>query len=273
MPNPPPTAAHHRLALVLVLGLLAVLLTSAVAVRPARTATSAEAWHLVGLGDSVTSGADCPGCVRFLDLYAARITHDTAIPVSVTNLGVPGATSTDLLAALAEPATEMQVASADIISITIGANDFTPQLHTALQGHCGGPNGLACFAATLRQLHSTLAAILARIRQLRQSKPTAIRMLGYWNVFLDGEVATATYGPAFHTTSSALTVRVNAVIAAVSTTNQVRYVDLYRPSTGLHRDDDTALLTPDGDHPNQAGHQQIAESLRKAGYAPLPMHR
>jgi lysophospholipase L1-like esterase len=233
-----------------------------------QTAT-ASSWHLVGLGDSITSGEDCPGCVRFLDLYARHITHDTATAVHVTNLGLPGMTSADLVTALSNPATA-QVASADIVTVTIGANDFASMLDTALRGQCGGPDGLGCFAGALAQLPLTLSAILARIQQLRTGKPTAIRMLGYWNVFLDGAVANTTYGAAFQAISSTLTRRVNAIIARVARANQAIYVDLYEPFKGAHGDgDDTDLLATDGDHPNQAGHQAIAESLNRAGYAPL----
>jgi lysophospholipase L1-like esterase len=33
--------------------------------------------------------------------------------------------------------------------------------------------------------------------------------------------------------------------------------------------DPTRLLAPDGDHPNQAGHDLIAATVAAAGYAPL----
>jgi lysophospholipase L1-like esterase len=34
--------------------------------------------------------------------------------------------------------------------------------------------------------------------------------------------------------------------------------------------DPTSLLAPDGDHPNQAGHELVATTAAAAGYAPLP---
>jgi lysophospholipase L1-like esterase len=85
-------------------------------------------WSLVGLGDSITSGDGCPSCVPFVDLYAREITRATSIPMSVTNLGVGGSTSADLLASLSagQPAAS-RVRSADVITVTIGANDFFPQ--------------------------------------------------------------------------------------------------------------------------------------------------
>lgn len=231
---------------------------------------SAPSWSLVGLGDSITSGEGCPSCVPFVDLYARQITRDTSIPVSVTNLGVGGSTSADLLASLSGelPAASL-VRSADVITLTIGANDFFPQLDTALSGLCGGIDDLECFGATLSKLRVNLTAILQRIAELRRDHPTVVCVTGYWNVFLDGAVGARTYGPTFARSSDDLTRRVNAVIQQVTDTSQARYVDLYHPFKGETGDnDDTPLLADDGDHPSQAGHLQIAQSLASVGYAP-----
>lgn len=68
----------------------------------------------------------------------------------------------------------------------------------------------------------------------------------------------------------ALTRKVNHAIADVAEAKEVTFVDIYTPFEGVTgTDDDTALLAPDGDHPSQQGHQQIAEALEKAGLAPL----
>lgn len=241
---------------------------------PSGTAPSPEppaSWSLVGLGDSITSGQGCPSCAPFVDLFAREITRTTSIPIGVTNLGVSGSTSTDLLVSLsAEQPAASWVREADIITVTIGANDFAPQLETALSGRCGGTDGLGCFASALSKLGVNLTAILRRITELRGDRPTVVRVTGYWNVFLDGEVAAQTYDAAFARSSDELTRRVNTVIRQVTDDSQAKYVDLYRPFKGETGDyDDTPLLAGDGDHPSQAGHLQIAESLANAGYAPI----
>lgn len=227
-------------------------------------------WSLVGLGDSITAGEGCPSCVPFVDLYARQITRDTSIPVNVTNLGVGGSTSADLLASLSDgqPAAS-RVRSADVITVTIGANDFLPQLDTALSGRCGGTDELACFSSTLSKLQVNLTSTLQRIAELRDDRPTVVCVTGYWNVFLDGAVGAKAYGPTFARSSDELTRRVNSTIKQVTDASQARYVDLYRPFKGETGDnDDTSLLADDGDHPSQAGHIKIAESLAGVGYAP-----
>ncbi len=237
--------------------------------QPPSTAPATATWSLVGLGDSITSGEACQNCDRFVDLYAQRITRDSSVPVTVTNLGVGGSTSADLLASLADgQAPSSAVRTADIVTVTIGANDFYPMLDSALQGRCGGDDGLACFGPALTQLHANLAAVLERIDALRADQPTMVRVTGYWNVFPDGAVAEQTYGATFLRTSSALTVVVNHVIRGVADAHQAPYIDLYTPFKGsTGDDDDTPLLAEDGDHPSQAGHEQIAQSLAQDGYA------
>jgi lysophospholipase L1-like esterase len=228
-------------------------------------------WSLVGLGDSITAAQGCSSCSPFVDLYAREITRATSIPISVANLGVGGSTSADLLASLSdEQPAASRVRSADVITVTIGANDFAPQLDTALSGRCGGIDDLECFETALSTLQVNLTAILQRIAELRADHVTAVRVTGYWNVFLDGAVAAHTYGPTFVRSSDELTRRVNTVIKQVTDRSQAQYVDLYRPFKGETGGDDTSLLADDGDHPSQAGHLQIAESLASMGYAPLP---
>jgi lysophospholipase L1-like esterase len=245
--------------------------TPGLGAAPAPSGAGHRAWNVVGLGDSITSGQGCPGCVPFVDLYAQQITRTTSLQATVTNLGVGGWTSSDLLTSLSDRGPNSQhVRDSDIIIVTIGANDFLPMLDTALRGDCGGADGLSCFGSALTVLRDNLTAILHRIQQLRAGQLTAVRVTGYWNVFLDGTVAARTYGPSFQRSSSTLTQHVNGVIQEVAQEQGAQYVDLYIPFKGeAGDDDDTPLLADDGDHPNQAGHQEIADSLTQAGYAPL----
>ena len=244
---------------------------SAVGVPAPGTAPAGRSWRLVGLGDSIPAGDGCAGCVGFLDLFGQTVSRDTSVRVGVTNLGVGGWTSADLLTSLTSDADAADtISGADIVTVTIGANDFNPMFDTFVAGHCGGADGLACFQPAMVDLESNLTAILARIWELRDGRPTALRVTGYWNVFLDGAVAARSYGPALQRTSAALTEQANDVIKTVAEAEHARYVDLFTPFKGVDGDqDDTELLAPDGDHPSQAGDQRIADSLTTLGYAPL----
>ncbi|HEX4252669.1 MAG TPA: SGNH/GDSL hydrolase family protein [Pseudonocardia sp.] len=230
-----------------------------------------QAWQVVGLGDSIPAGDGCDGCVGFLDLFGREITRDTARRVDVTNLGVGGWTSEDLLTSLTrDDQATGAVSGADIVTITIGANDFNPILDDLVAGRCGGADGLDCFQPAMDPLEHNLTAILDRVRQLRGARPTAVRVTGYWNVFIDGAVAARTWGPDFERGSQALTQQVNDLIRQVALDEHADYVDLFSRFKGADgQRDDTDLLAPDGDHPSQAGDQLIADSLAELGYRPL----
>ncbi|TQC43898.1 SGNH/GDSL hydrolase family protein [Rhodococcus sp. WS4] len=221
---------------------------------------------LVGLGDSIPAGDRCPGCTPFVELFGDQLSGDDAQPVQVANLGVGGWTSTDLLDSLEPGEYDADaVRDADVVTVTIGANDFYAELDDYLDGDCGGDDGLGCFQPVLPQLQTTLTSVLDRIAELRAGQPTAVLVTGYWDVFPDGDVARELFGPQFLRDSSALTLRANDVIAEVAGAEGATYVDLFGAFKGAWGDGDpTGLLAYDGDHPNQIGHQLIADALSSA---------
>ncbi len=217
---------------------------------------------LVGLGDSVTAGShcDCPGYVADL----AGILADTnGVPVRNYNLGQDGQTSGGLLASLAGDQPNVRpVARADLVVMTIGANDFSSKMAPIENGTCG-PD-LACTDSTLQEMQRNVTSIIDRIRALRSDRQVTIEITGYWNVFEDGAVADNDYSPQLRTGSDVLTRNVNAALSKVCAEQHVIYVDLYGPFKGDGDADDTHLLADDGDHPNAAGHAIIAQELAGA---------
>ncbi len=242
--------------------------------HPARAPMTPQ-WSMVGLGDSIPAGYACPGCTPFPELYGRQLTAATGSAVAVMNLGVGGWTSADLLRSLDAGQPDAQVvAASEVVTVTIGANDFYPALDTYLAGACGGADDLDCFTPVLPQLSSTLSAILGRVSELRVGQPTAVLVTGYWDVFPDGDVAAAVYGPQFSAASATLTRAANTIIQTVTERAGSTYVDLFTPFKGVDRQlDPTALLADDGDHPSQAGHQLIADLLARADLAPLTLPR
>jgi lysophospholipase L1-like esterase len=96
-----------------------------------------------------------------------------------------------------------------------------------------------------------------------------VLVTGYWNVYEDGAVARQAFPPAGVAASVELTRRVNTVVAAVTASHGAAFVDLFGPfeKRGVEV---TGLLAADGDHPNAAGHQLIAQVLAQAGLPKLP---
>jgi lysophospholipase L1-like esterase len=234
--------------------------------------TQTAALRVVALGDSVTSGAAC-NCSAFPAVYGGLLGRRTGASVTVDNLGVSGLDSVGLLGELdqEDSAAARAVAGADVVLLTIGANDFGDHHDEVTEARCGPVAGGDCVSDELEQLSGNLHRILTRIRALREARATTVLVTGYWNVFEDGEVARQAFPPDGVAATVELTRRVNAVVAAVSASHGATFVDLFGPfekrGVGV-----TRLLAADGDHPNAAGHLVIAEVLAQAGLPKLPSH-
>lgn len=223
---------------------------------------------VVGLGDSVTSGSACD-CTTFVQLYAAQLPTLDGGPGRAINLGKPGTTSVDLLTDLHHDATtRTDVASADTVLVTIGANDLVPLLKRWLATDCDN----TCYDGAVAAVGRRIGEIVRQIQQLRGARSTQILVTDYWNVFADGDVGRQKHGAAYLRWSARLTLALNARLCSSAAAAGARCVDLYAPfkgDTGEH--DPTALLAGDGDHPDAAGHQLIASTLLAATTNRLPM--
>lgn len=227
---------------------------------PAPATDPRLAWTLVGLGDSVPAGTAC-NCPNYVTLYGEDLA--AALPMNVTtiNLSVPGQTSGQLLAMLQDdPAVDATLARANLVTITIGANDFSYQ--TYLGGDCAQ---LSCYQSAVAAMGQNLAGIISRIQTLRAGQPTVIKCTGYWEIWRDGAVGRSR-GATYMIVGETLTREVNAVISQVAASHGVGYVGLSRAFRGpTGQTDDTDLLAADGNHPNAAGHRLIAQQLFLSG--------
>ncbi|HZX04618.1 SGNH/GDSL hydrolase family protein [Kribbella sp.] len=220
--------------------------------------------QVVALGDSVTSGSNC-NCSAFPQMYGDQL-QERGTTVGVQNLGVGGLDSSGLLQTLNQPNSpaEVATAAANVVLLTIGANDFGDHHDDVTSGQCSAD----CVSDEFEQLTVNLGKILTRIHALRDNKPTTILMTGYWNVFEDGDVAARQYPTSGRVASDQLTLRTNGAISAAAAADDATYVDIYTPfkdSSNI-----TSLLASDGDHPNAAGHALIATVLLSATPNPLP---
>jgi lysophospholipase L1-like esterase len=221
---------------------------------------------VVGLGDSVTAGTACH-CQDFVRLYATGLAGRWHRVVHEDNLGKGGLTSAGLLARLGDdPAVRSRVAAADVVLVTIGANDLVPALHAWDDGSgqdeatCGG----ACEDGDLDRVGADVEGALRDVRQLRGDRPTLVLVTTYWNVFEDGDVAQADRGTAYLRWSDGLTRRLNEALQRAARAEGAVPVDLYAPFKADGQRDPTPLLAGDGDHPNAAGHRVIASALLAA---------
>lgn len=219
--------------------------------------------HVLALGDSVPAGTAC-ACSPFPAEYASLLSHQSGVPVTVDNEAVNGLDTTGLLAQLRQPGIADAVRRADVLVLTVGANDFAAVQGRVVRGRCALGSPKDCTSSTMAALGVNLAAALTDIRALRAGKPTTVLVTGYWNVFQDGRVARQAAGTTGLEASRQLTLRVNETIKAVSASAGASYVDLFEPFQRPGADIDS-LLAADGDHPDASGHELIAAELLQVG--------
>ena len=223
---------------------------------PAASAGTGRPITVVGVGDSVTSGQNC-SCATFVAMYASDLASARGLKTSSVNLGVSGMTSTQLLAKMTAPGPfRDQVAKADILLVTIGANDLV-----SLEGKQPAACPATCYGPLVDSVGGNTQLIVAAAQAAHPGHPQTILVTDYWNVFQDGDVGTSENGGVFQSWSDELTRAESNSICTAARGAGASCVGLYAPFKGNGSKNPTALLAADGDHPNAVGHQLLASTL------------
>jgi lysophospholipase L1-like esterase len=202
----------------------------------------ADTWDYVALGDSLADGV---GARRgYVDMYADHLRDDTGARVKLTNLGVSGQTSPQLLRALRnDPSTRRALRGAEVITYNIGINDLGQARGSYDAGTCGGVQGERCLHATVGELDENWDAITAEILTLSPDE-TIIRTVGLG------------YTPQAGKVLEPYLKQVNYNIATSSDESGIPYAEVSLGDKGLG---------PDGLHPDESGYEDIADGLEELG--------
>jgi len=211
---------------------------------------------ITALGDSVPYGTACD-CTPYPRLTGADVARVAGHPVGTSNDAVPGYRSGDVLGQLEhDPIVIRRIEHSQAVTVEVGANDV------AYSSSCA--TNVACYEQKLPQITSNLNAIVARIHELTAGRRIAVVLLDYWSVWLGGQYATA-QGPTYVDAARAVTASVNDTVQTTARATKSIYVDLRTAFRGPDdAGDETHLLAPDGEHPNAAGHERIAEAVTQA---------
>ncbi len=216
---------------------------------------------VVGLGDSVESCYAC-GCTSFVTTAAEQIAATQQRQAVVHNEAFAGATSGDVLDQLADEGVQADIKASDLVIINIGANDFDESL--AYDPSCTPAATSDCFADERASMTANLTRIVTEVKALQTGPGAQVIVLGYWNVFRDGDVGRA-QGPTYVKVSAELTQWLNAATQEIAAQNDIWYADAATPFLGSDGSRDaTPDLVSDGDHPNAAGHALLAQAVVNA---------
>jgi lysophospholipase L1-like esterase len=227
--------------------------------QPTSSSTPRSHVLVVGLGDSVTSGEHC-ACADYVTGFGRLVAARDRVRVQITNDGDSGATSDDLDNRLGEDRDlRSDVAHADVVVLTMGANDLGPALRAWRSGSCEA----SCYEPEVTQMRQDLNRVLGTVGGLTGGRARVL-VTTYWNVFADGDVARTAERAGYLAWSDTVTRRANAVITQVAANHGATLVDLYAPFKADGDHDTTGLLAADGDHPDPAGTAVISRAVLAA---------
>jgi lysophospholipase L1-like esterase len=185
----------------------------------------------------------------YVDRYAAHLRNETGARVRVSNIGVSGQTSSELLDALREDEPMRRaIVGAEVVTFNIGLNDLGQAGAAYEEGTCGGEDGEECLREAVKALKDNWDAIAAEILGLRSAGNTIIRTPGLG------------YTPRAEDGLERYVSEVNRHIASTARSQAVPHVEISVGEIGM---------SPDGVHPNDAGYATIADRLRDLGFGPL----
>lgn len=214
------------------------------ALEPRQPADANNQLLVVALGDSLTRGTGDVNGQGYVGLFRAAYQERTNQPIQLHNLAINGLTSEKLLAQLTQKHVQEQIASADLILMTIGGNDLfriSEGLYELDEQR---------IEEAITELEQNFTAILDKLRA--SNKHALIIYTALYNPFGDTEASPLTTPPLLKWNSKAeqIAAQYDKVIVV--------------PTYDLFSEKEATYLYSDHFHPNSAGYARIAERVLQA---------
>ncbi|TKD70673.1 cell wall-binding repeat-containing protein [Pseudalkalibacillus hwajinpoensis] len=219
--------------------------------------------NYAALGDSLTAGVmfdstpEKPSVgLSFADYIAEDLQNVELLGSFEKPFAVPGATTIDLLTALSKPEMQFKLQSTDMITISIGANDFLQVLKT-------NPDRLKDPVEVGKIMNQIAQNYGASMQIIRKVNPTAqVYLMGYYNGFYK-------YPEDQQQPIIQLTNMVNDIIKGIALATNSHYVPTYDK---IAENPSKYLPNPANVHPSLAGYMAIADEFWKKMSKNLPVN-
>ena len=243
-------------------------------------ATQPTGWDYAAFGDSFATGYLAVS--GYVPRYQTYLQADNGVSVTLANLGQNGWTSGQLLTALTTKATfQSALENADVVTWDIGTNDFKNARLSYQRGKCGGKDNQDCLRVAVTTFTSNWDAIVGQVLMRRPQTTTIIRTMDLFYPWVAQDMATnttpdtkepgAAHGDDFAVLNFYLN-QINAHIAANTAAYGIPLAHVHDAFNGTSGTEDPVakgLIASDGLHPDDAGHEVIAQAFRALGYVPL----
>ncbi len=229
---------------------------------------------LTGLGDSITNTGISNG-KGWTKQYVTDINSNLQASVQISNLATNGITSQQLLDLIVNNATyRQQIASAQLITLEIGYNDFLQSRGLYQFGTCGGSDNQDCLRNMVTNFSSSWDSIISEIKSLTadHSSSVALRAFDiYYSVAGADQSQTSPYNGQFSVLNPYLT-QMNTHIAQSASQNGFllgSVHEAYNGSSGTEDPVAKGYISADAIHPTDLGHTIIANRMLALRYYPL----
>jgi lysophospholipase L1-like esterase len=231
-------------------------------------------WDYVALGDSIPRGTG--SSTSFVKLFGRLMANEARVNVAVKNLSRNGASSGEVLGAVRrDRSVRRALAGAEVITVSLGLNDFGGNQESFVDGECGGADNEECYRSSLRRFTANWTALIREIGRLRAGKRTIIRTTTDYNLLVGNSRAAqdfgARYAPLLGVWKRHLSA-LNREKCAIAAAAGVQCADVHAAFHATSGDESAfakGLIAADRIHPSARGHGVIAGLLRGLGYAPL----
>ncbi|WP_332628411.1 GDSL-type esterase/lipase family protein [Halalkalibacter flavus] len=206
---------------------------------------NSDALKLVALGDSITFGS---GLEQGAKPFPSLIGDGN---LEVTNLGVPGATSSDLVKSLG--AASESLLNADVVTLTIGGNDLlqNEMIATILQTQEIQVPEEQLYAEVHNIVTTYTQNLQTIVAGIRQHTTAPIVLYTIYNPFGPSEDP---FAQNLHILAEQIVTSMNSGIQAVSGPSGSLVANAY----ASFANNQSALMASDRIHPNASGHQTLA---------------
>lgn len=240
-------------------------------------------WDYSAFGDSYATGY--LATFGYVPRYQGYLQTDNGVTVTLVNLAQNGSTAGTLLnALLTKPTFQTALQNAEVVTWDVGGAEFTNNRTSYQRGKCGtgkDKDNQDCLRSMVSTFVANWDGVVSQILSRRSLSNTIVRTMDVYypwaahdmtvNTTADSNETAPAKGNDFVVLNYYLS-QINAHIASSCATYGIPLAlvhDAFNGTSGTEDPVAKGLIASDGQHPNDTGHELIAETFRSLGYAPL----